>query len=67
MVTLHCRTSIDEVMQSERFPKQLPVCPAVGDIIQSGKVWKDGCQVEMKVLYITWKQSVTGNMLNFMR
>lgn len=31
----------------------------IGQTIQSGTVWKNGCQVEFKIVNVTWKESVT--------
>jgi hypothetical protein len=70
VVKIHCRTNLDLVHTSERWPNELPEVPRVGDIIQSANVWKyhpefdgDGGfirflqegQLELAVVQVTWK------------
>jgi hypothetical protein len=60
-----CHTNLDLVKVAEKWPKELPVIPAVGNLILSANVWRtvddDGVvregQLELEVCRVVWKPS----------
>ena len=66
---VQCFTNLDLLPGAERWPEELPACPAVGDLIQSGTVWKrpdEGikCNLELVVCQITWMHRIGDGFKN---
>lgn len=53
MIKVHCRTNLD--LHDEKWPKELPAVPNIGDKIQSATK-HDKFQLELEIVSITWKQ-----------
>jgi len=57
MISVYCRTNLD-LHQAERFPKELPSIPRVGDWIESGhthKTERGDFVLSLKVVEIRWE------------
>jgi len=52
MINVNLRTSLDI---TEVWPQKLPEVPRVGDFVQSSVRHKDGFQLTLKVVSVTWK------------
>ena len=55
-----CRTNLDLNRRGiEKWPEELPVCPQVGDLIESAHKWKNMYVLQLEVYRVTWK--ITSN------
>ncbi len=53
-IKVRFRCNLDDVMNQEIWPEYLPSVPAVGDVIQSARKYKDRV-VQLKVCRVTWE------------
>lgn len=56
MVSIVCRTNLDDVGRYETFPTELPECPKIGHLIRSARKRRDAI-VELEVCQVTWIHS----------
>ena len=59
MIKVHCRTNLD-LDPAEIWPTELPAVPRVGDLIQSATKWRNGFQLRLEVMSVTWKTGSEG-------
>ena len=54
MVKINCRTNLD--LHNEKWPKELPEVPRVGDYINSGNLrdGNHGWRLSLEVVRVTW-------------
>lgn len=54
MIQIYCKTNLD-LPHCEKWPKELPSLPRVGDHIESGHKWPNGFVLRLRVWDVTWE------------